>query len=160
LVTSLVTALKAAVVVLATTVVRRVIASKTALTLARSSAATATQRVTRAETVLNPETGPVSSAPTARRWAIPRSGARSPLLLRRTATLNMEEVTQAAMVVMAASLATLKEKLLVTPAAAVTSAELLLAATAGVVANLLLLAEAGKFLSTVGSTCCRLTTTA
>lgn len=94
LVTFLVTAHKeAAAAVLATTVVRKVIVSKTAPTHVRSFAAIVTRRVTKAVNARFPATTHVSNAPTARRWAIRRSNARSQSLpTRRVVIPATEEV--------------------------------------------------------------------
>jgi len=135
-----VTALKeAAAVVLATIVVRKVIASRIAQTHARLFAATVTPKVTRAESAPSQRIGLVLSALIVTKWATLRSAARS-RLLPRMATL-------AVTVVMLVSLAILEVTLLIT------SAELLLVAIAGVeAARLLLLVEAGRFRSLLDTT--------
>jgi hypothetical protein len=132
-----VTALKAAEVAgPATTVVRRAIASKTAPTLVRSLVATVTRRAMRAVNARFRGITLESSAPTARRWATPRSDARSPSLRRTTTLLTavspaMLEVILVPLVVLAAMV------------------ELHLVVTTGVPQELklvVLLFRAGKFL--------------
>jgi hypothetical protein len=145
LVTFLVTALKEAAAALATIVVRKVIASRTARIHGRLFVATVTSKVTKAETAPSQRIGLVLSAPIVKKWATLRSAARS-RLLPRMATL-------AVTVVVLVSLAMLEVTLLITPAVAATSAELLLVAIAGVeVAKLLLLVEAGRFRSLLDTT--------
>jgi hypothetical protein len=149
LVTFLVTALKEAAAALATIVVRKVIASRTARIHGRLFVATVTSKVTKAETAPSQRIGLVLSAPIVKKWVTLRSAARSRLLPRKA--------TLAVTVVVLVSLAMLEVTLLVTPAVAATSAELLLVAIAGVeVAKLLLLVEAGRFRSLLDTPFCRL----
>lgn len=132
-------------VALATIVVRKDIASKIAPTLARSFVVTVMLRVMRVANAPFLVTTLVSSAPTAKKWDTQRSAARLPSRPRKRAVMQVAtmEVMPQAMVEL--TLAML-EAMLTTLAVVVTP---------GVVARLLLLAVAGKFLAFLDAAFCR-----
>jgi len=140
LVTSLVTALKAAAAVLAIIVVRKDIASKIAPTRERSSAAIVMLKAMRAENVRFPGTTLVSSVLTAKRWATPRSVASSQLLRTPARVVDTEAMLEA--------------RQQTTPVAAASVVLLLVAAT-GVAENLLLPAEDGRSVTLFDAASCR-----
>ena len=134
-----------AAVVRATTVVRKDIASKIAPTLARSFVVIVMLRVMRVANAPFLVTTLVSSAPTAKKWDTQRSAARLPSRPRKRAVMQVAtmEVMPQAMVEL--TLAML-EAMLTTLAVVVTP---------GVVARMLLLAVAGKFLASLDAAFCR-----
>jgi hypothetical protein len=134
-----------AVVVLATIVVRKDIASRIAPTLARSFVVTVMLRVMRVANAPSRVTTLVSSAPTAKKWDTQRSAARLPSRLTKRAVMQEATVEVMPQAMVELTLAML-EAMQTTLAAVVTP---------GVVARLLLLAVAGKFLAFLDATFCR-----
>lgn len=128
-----------AAVVRATTVVRKDIASKIAQTLARSFVVTVMLRVMRVANAPSLVTTLVSSALTARKWDTQRSAARHPLRLTKRVVMQVATVEVMPQVMVELTLAML-EAMLTTLAVVVTP---------GVVARMLLLAVAGKFLASL-----------
>jgi hypothetical protein len=134
-----------AAVVRATTVVRKDIASKIAQTLARSFVVTVMLRVMRVANAPSLVTTLVSSALTARKWDTQRSAARHPLRLTKRVVMQVATVEVMPQVMVELTLAML-EAMLTTLAVVVTP---------GVVARMLLLAVAGKFLASLDAAFCR-----
>lgn len=134
-----------AAVVRATTVVRKDIASKIAQTLARSFVVTVMLRVMRVANAPSLVTTLVSSALTARKWDTQRSAARHPLRLTKRVVMQVATVEVMAQAMVELTLAML-EAMLTTLAVVVTP---------GVVARMLLLAVAGKFLASLDAAFCR-----
>lgn len=129
----------------ATTVVRKDIASKIAQTLARSFVVTVMLRVMRVANAPSLVTTLVSSALTARKWDTQRSAARHPLRLTKMVAMQVATVEVMPQVMVELTLAML-EAMLTTLAVVVTP---------GVVARMLLLAVAGKFLASLDAAFCR-----
>jgi hypothetical protein len=134
-----------AAVVRATTVVRKDIASKIAQTLARSFVVIVMLRVMRVANAPSLVTTLVSSALTARKWDTQRSAARHPLRLTKRVVMQVATVEVMPQAMVELTLAML-EAMLTTLAVVVTP---------GVVARMLLLAVAGKFLASLDAAFCR-----
>jgi hypothetical protein len=134
-----------AALVRATTVVRKDIASKIAQTLARSFVVTVMLRVMRVANAPSLVTTLVSSALTARKWDTQRSAARHPLRLTERVVMQVATVEVMPQAMVELTLAML-EAMLTTLAVVVTP---------GVVARMLLLAVAGKFLASLDAAFCR-----
>ena len=134
-----------AAVVRATTVVRKDIASKIAQTLARSFVVTVMLRVMRVANAPSLVTTLVSSALTARKWDTQRSAARHPLRLTKRVVMQVATVEVMPQAMVELTLAMLEAML--------TTLEVVV--TPGVVARMLLLAVAGKFLASLDAAFCR-----